>query len=1119
MGASLVSDDIKSWLERFGFGKYADAFAENEIDFRALLRLTEGDLKELGLPLGARRNLQAAIEQFSDEDSDLIAAAQSTESTTTGEAERRQLTIMFCDLVGSTQLSTKLDPEDLREINRAYQEACKAAIERFDGYVARYMGDGVLAYFGYPQAHEDDAERAVRAGLALTESVASIDASAALAVRVGIATGPVVVGDLIGEGASQESAVVGETPNLAARLQAVAEPNTVVIAPATWRLVGTLFEYAGLGDHAVKGFDEPVRLRRVLRESKATTRFETQASGLTPLVGRDAEIAVLNKRWEQAIDGQGQVVVLTGEPGIGKSRLIQGFQASLGRQPRNRVLYHCSAHHQQSAFYPAIEQLRRVLLLEPGDSDEATLKKLEATLELLDLDVVDTAPPLAELLSLPVDRYPEPTLDPQQRRERLLHTLIAVFERMAMQAPVLLVVEDVHWADPSTRELLSLAVEELRQARVLLLSTARPEFESGWRSQAHVTTLSLNHLGRQDTLSIIRHLLHGRTLPSPILEQIAARAEGVPLYAEELTKAVLEAGQPDSTATHDGVRGSETTTTIPASLHDSLMARLDRLGSAKELAQLGSTLGRTFSHELLAEVWPHDTERLQSALGTLLEADLLQRRGRGPHTAYMFKHTLLMNTAYEALLKSTRRRHHSRIAEVLVERFPSVTETEPETVAHHFAEAQLPAPAFDYWCRAGHRAWDRSASLEAVAHLERGLEQAAELPSTEEVARQELDLRVTLGAALGATAGWAAPEVEENYLRAQELCKLVGNHAQQFAVTWGLWLFSQMAGQMARAKQLAKSVMQLAEGQPSSEYRLQAHHATWTTATRVADFGTCISHAEQGVTLYDPKEHRHHAFIYGGHDPGVCALCNLAVSLWARGHPQQALARVAEAKRLTAELAHPFSHVMARFFVAHLHQLRGEAEPCLGEATELVSLSEEQGFLQLSAAGAILRGWALAVLGEEELGISTLRNSLSAYQRTGADARSAYFLTLLAQRYWRAGRIDEARSTVMTAHDVLETSGESTYAAEVYRIYGEVQAAAHDVAAAEEWLGKAISLANGQGALSFQLRATTSLARLRHSQSKITEARALLTPVYGWFTEGFDTPDLQEAKALLEQLS
>jgi class 3 adenylate cyclase/tetratricopeptide (TPR) repeat protein len=1115
---SSSTHDVRQWLDSLGLVQYADSFDENAVEWDQLDELTNDFLKDLGVTAtGHRMRILKAVRELDPVHGAAAGPVEAAGAPTVTEAERRQLTVMFADMVGSTELSRALDPEDLRDINRAFQDAAKTAFESNGGYVARYMGDGVLAYFGYPHAHEDDAERAVRAGLALAEAMSANMSLKTVSARIGIATGPVVVGDLIGEGASQESAVVGETPNLAARIQSLAQPGTVVVAPATWRLTRSAFEYADLGERRVKGFDTPIQLRHAVRERAAGTRFESAATDLAPMVGRVAELAILEDRWTQAMDGQGKVILLGGEAGVGKSRLVQRFQQALGQQPKSRVLYFCSAHHQHSALYPISEQLRRVLDLEPGASETITHERLLETLQPLGIDTSAVVPPLVDLLAPESRDAVSLVLDARQRKERVLHAMVSVYERMALRAPLLLIVEDAHWADPSTMELLELAMEQLRRSRVVMLFTARPGFEPDWRHRSHVTTLSLSALGHRDSVALIRQTLGERQLPAVVLDQIAERSQGVPLFAEELAKTLADA---DPAAGPTVSTSRELETVIPASLHDSLMARLDRLGPAKALAQLASTLGQTFNHALLAALWPHGADRLEQAIGTMLEADLLQRRGRPPQFVYVFKHALLRETAYQAVLKSTRRRHHRQIAQALIHQFPAIAQSEPETVAHHFTEAGLAEQAVDYWCRAGDRAWARFAALEAVAHFDRGLEQIPALGATPEVAQKELAARVTLGGALCAAMGFANPRVEQNYLRAHELCETAGSIAQRFAVTWGLWLFAQYSGQMARAKQLAESVLTLSAGREESEYRLQAHHATWTTAIRVGRFEACLRHAEAGLAMYSPQEHNHHVAVYGGHDPGVCACYNSAVALWARGCPDQALTRALEGQHLADQLPAPYDRGAARSFVCIINQLRGDAQRCL-DVTEKWAATVDLGeHLHQAAVATAMRGWALATLGEQTSGIGLLTDGIEAYQRTGARVRLAYLLTLLAERHLHAGSVQEGLGAARAAQELVESSGEMTFASETYRVFGEVLSASNrNEETAEEWLLQAVSIAREQGAPGFELRACTSLARLWHVRGEQQRAYEMLAPVYARFGEGFGTRDLDEAQALLSALS
>src|SRR6516165_10625032 len=728
IGAQAIEaamQSIAEWLEELGLGEYAQCFAENGIDFSAVGHLSDQDLKDLGVLLGHRRKLQAAIAGLSGAAPAPGKTAAAPIAKPKDAAERRQLTVIFCDLVGSTALSTRYDPEDLRAIISTYHRCCTEVLERNGGFVAKYMGDGVLAYFGYPQAHEHDAERAVRAGLNLVEAVPKLatHAGSPLQVRVGIATGLVVVGDLIGAGAAREQAVVGETPNLAARLQALAEPGAVVIAAATRRLTGGLFDYRDLGTIALKGFAENVPAWQVLGASAIESRFEAMRTAMTPLVGRDEEIDLLLRRWDQAKRGEGCEVLVSGEPGIGKSRITQTVLERLSGEPHIRLRYFCSPHHQDSALYPSITQLERAAGFRREDTAEQRLAKLEAVLALGTNDLREAVPLLADLLSIPIgDRYPPLNLTPQKRKERTLHAQVAQLEGLSARQPVLMVWEDVHWSDPTTRESLDLLIDRVSTLRVLIILTFRPEFTPPWIGRPHVTMLTLNRLPRRQRAEIMRYMTGGKALPKDIAEQIIDRTDGVPLFIEELTKSVVESGIVTDAGDRYAVTGPVTPLAIPTSLHASLLARLDRLAPTREVAQIGAALGRSFSHELIRAVSAMPQPKLDEALEQLASAELIFRRGVPPDAEYTFKHALVQDAAYSTLLRSRRHQLHGRIATTLEAEFPEIVETHPEVLARHCAEAGLLENGVGYWLKAGQQAFPYLSKHQAVAHLRKGLD-------------------------------------------------------------------------------------------------------------------------------------------------------------------------------------------------------------------------------------------------------------------------------------------------------------------------------------------------------------------------------------------------------------
>ncbi len=735
---------IADWLAKLDLGQYAQRFTENAIDVSVLHYLTDEDLKELGLPLGHRRKILAAINQSAESIEALDAAATRVETRAQEAPERRHVTVLFSDLVGSTALSARLDPEDLREVISAYQKCASETVRRFDGFIAKFMGDGILVYFGYPEAHEDDPERAVRAALELIAAIGNLQMHAPLQTRIGIATGLVVVGDLIGSGAAQEQAIVGKTPNLAARLQAIAEPNTVVIADGTRKLLGNLFELEDLGFPDLKGISGTERSWAVVRPSSAESRFDAlHAGGLTELVGRQEELDLLMRRWSKVIAGEGQVVLLSGEAGIGKSRLTAALMERLATEPHTRHRYFCSPQHTDSALYPIINHIQRAARFTQNDDAQAKLDKLDAVLMQSFTPLQDRAL-FAELLSLPNDgRYPTIDLTPQQRRQRTFEALTAQSFALAEQSPMLMIFEDVHWIDPTSLEVLGRGIDRMRAACILVIITYRPEFEPPWVGRPYVTTLTLNRLGERDIAALIDGLVGNKPLPASIRQDIIERTDGVPLFVEEMTKAVLEAETEGQVRLTTAAIPSPSRA-VPASLHASLMARLDRLGEAKELAQIGAAIGREFSHALLAAVARKPEEEVAWALDRIVAAGLLFRQGVPPDASYLFKHALVQDAAYGALLREPRRALHARIAEILESKFADVAENQPELLARHCTEAGLIEKAAGLWGKAGQRSLARSALVEAMEQFYRALYQIATLPVTPALRREQIKLQVAL---------------------------------------------------------------------------------------------------------------------------------------------------------------------------------------------------------------------------------------------------------------------------------------------------------------------------------------------------------------------------------------
>jgi len=1025
---------------------------------------------------------------------------------------------MFSDLVGSTALSARMDPEDLREVISAYQKCVAETVQRFGGFVAKYMGDGVLVYFGYPQAHEDDAERAVRAGLDLVGAVGALKTHAALQTRVGIATGLVVVGDLIGSGASQEQAIVGETPNLAARLQGIAEPNSVVIAESARKLVGNLFELEDLGPKDLKGIAGPARAWAVLRASSAEGRFEAMhATGLTDLVGREEELDLLMRRWSRVKSGKGQVVLLSGEAGIGKSRLTAALMERLANEAHTLIRSFCSPQHTDSAFYPIIGQMERAAGLTRDDTQQMKLDKFDAMLAQSSTSAQD-ASLLAELLSLPNDgRYLALELTPQQRRQRTLEALVLQVVALSRQNPLLLIFEDAHWTDPTSLELYGRIVDRIPTLSVLLIVTFRPEFEPPWIGRPYVTSLTINRLEAREVSAIIEGVIGNKLLPANIRQDIIERTDGIPLFVEEMTKAVLEAEGEGAAERVIGVVPSPARA-VPASLHASLMARLDRLGSAKEVAQIGAVIGREFPHALLAAVARKAEPELQSAVNRLIEAGLLFRQGLTPHATYLFKHALVQDAAYQSLLRSHRQQFHQRIGQTLVERFPEIANAEPALIAQHYTEAGVGEQAIAFWQKAGQRAIERSANLEAIAHLTKGLEVLKAQPETSARDQQELVLHTTIGVPLIAVKGMAAPEVERAYARARQLCLQVGDAPRLFPALFGLWWFYEVKPDLRAAYELAQQLLNLAERADESGHVIIAHRAMGHTLFWRGEFASARAHLEQAIALYDPQQHRSLAFTYG-EQAGVPTRGFAAHALWYLGYPEQALEAMHKALSIAAELTHPWTVVMINVFAAWLHAYRREFHLVRQPAENALKLASEQQLAFFVGHATVLEGWARVRQGEGEQAIADIRSGIAAYRATGAELESSYWFALLAEAFATIGAVEEGLAALTEALNLVATTGVLFCQAELFRLKGELLLKRGELNQAEASFREAIHIASIQQAKLLELRASMSLARLWRDQGKVREARELLAPVYEWFTEGFDTRDLKEAKALLEQLT
>jgi class 3 adenylate cyclase/predicted ATPase len=1031
---------IADWLEKLGLGQYARPFAENDINFSILSDVTDQDLKEIGVSsLGHRRQLLRAIAELNAAEKGAPtpppAAAPVAPHDT---AELRPVTVMFSDLIGLTAFSASMDPKNLREVISAYQKCVAETVRRFGGYVAKHLGDGVLVYFGYPHAHEDDAERAVHAGLELVAAVGGLKTHAALQTRVGVATGLVVVGHLIGSGASQEQAIVGETPNLAARLQGIAEPNSVVVAEDTRKLLGNLFELENLGAKELKGIAGPVRAWAALRPSSAEGRFEAlHASGLTELVGREEELELLLRRWSRAKSGQGQVVLLSGEAGIGKSRLTAALLECIARQPHARLRNFCSPQHTESALYPSIRQIERAAGFTQDGTPQAKLDKLDALLAQSSTSAPDAAL-LAEMLSLPNDgRYPALELTPQQRRQETLEALVLQVVALSRQNPVLVIFEDAHWIDPTSLELFDRMVDKIPSLRVLLIVTFRPEFDPPWIGRPYVTALTINRLAQRDIEAMIDGVVGNKLIPANVRQDISERTDGIPLFVEEMTKAVLEAGSEEE-AQRTATTVPSMALAVPASLHASLMARLDRLGPAKEVAQIGAAIGREFSHALLAAVTHKAEAELQAALDRLITAGLLFRQGASPHATYWFKHALVRDAAYGTLLREPRHALHASIAETLENQFAEISQSQPELLAHHFTQAGMTEAAIEWWRTAGQRSLARSALLEGAEQLKRALAQITTLPATSDLRREEIKLHVAFANALTLTGN------------------LVGGK----------------------------------------------------------------EHYDRALAIYDPAEHRP-LTTRSGRDIRVALLASRSGCMWLLGYPAASRSDAERALKNARETGQATTLMVALFRASYSHILCGNYAAANAQIDELIALADERGAPYWKAIGTEVRGSLFAMTGKASDAVRAITSGITSLRSAEATLYEPYNLSYLAMAYAEIGQLDDARRCIYDAIDKVEISKEKWCEAEAHRIAGEVELKSPepDAVKAQAYFERALAVARAQQAKSWELRAAMSMARLWRDQGKRDEARDFLAPVYGWFTEGFDTVDLKEATALLEELS
>ncbi len=1115
--------DIASWLRELGLEKYEQVFAENAIDADVLPDMKEADLETLGVLLGHRKKMLRAIADLTSENEQAPADKQKTEEIEqehelSRQAERRQLTLMFVDLVGSTALADRLDPEEMQTIIRDYQTAVTEEITRSEGYVAKYMGDGVLAYFGWPQAHEDDAANSVRCALAITKRVSALSTKSGgeRKARIGIATGPVVVGEVVGEGAAKEAAVVGGTPNLAARLQEVAIPGSIAISDMTRRLLREDYELNDLGTHELKGIGGLNRVWEVVSERISENRVKSyRGNQRTELVGREQELELLLSRWNLAVGGEGQIVYLSGEAGIGKSSVVQAFRDRIAAEPHSRILSFCSLHHSGTPFYPILNQIERVAGYRPEDTPQHKLTALWNLLSQGSDRVEEAVSLIAQALQIPIDT-PSSTMEmsPQQQRSRTIETFMEQVQGLASKKPLLIALEDCHWIDPSTEDFYEFLIDRIQKLAVLVIITFRPSFSPRWVGSTPITHLSLNRLTERQGEALLNRITGGKDLPDEIRSQILKRTDGVPLFVEELARTMMESGFIAERDEHYELVQPVPEFAIPETLHDSLMARLDRLAPVKSIAQISSIIGREFSEELLEKIASLPLPTLQNGLDQLVDAKLILRRETSATRTYVFRHALIQEAAYQSLLKSSRTELHAKVTSALEDHFPDIVATEPEIVAHHAEIAGFAEKAIKYWSIAGESAMKRSANAEAARYVSKGLDLLRSLPSEDGRDEKELELQLTLGPPLMASKGHSAPEVGQLYERISELGQRVSDNEVLFRASWGSWRYHFIRAEHDEAHHVSERCVIAARelGDPARSQVASLTHGgslLWRGSYEAA-----VERLKIAIGAYQPKFDRSLAYEFG-QDPSVTSIAYLAYAELYHGLIDEALRKTREALELAEKIAHPATLAAARTYAAMNYAFCRDWPEALRIADQTIEISEELGFPQHLGIGLIVRGRSLAELDDAKLGAVEAEKGLALRRSIGSFICDPYFSALYAEALLAANRINEAFDVIRKARSRAEQTNEGFCQPEIPRTEGLLWEKSNDRLGLKNAIAcyrEALDLAIRQGGYSLALKAATNLAPVLADIGQVSEARNAIKPVFNWFTEGFESADYCDAK-------